>query len=180
MYCTFISWRIHSIYVCKSRSCVMTQPRCRSTMGYNDSENHFARSHDDAIKWKHFPRYWPFVRGIHRSPVKSPHKGQWHGALMFSLICIWINGWVNNREAGDLKRYRAHYDVIVMWTECDIRCVNSVTQNEKQQPINSEVTKFHYMSLYPFHGAVNTPLYDQRCWKSRVWLQLAQIFDQNI
>ena len=31
--------------------------------------------HDDVIKWKHFPRYWPFVRGIHRSPVNSPHKG---------------------------------------------------------------------------------------------------------
>ena len=43
--------------------------------------------HDDVIKWKHFPRYWPFVWGIHRSPVNSPHKGQWHGALMFSLIC---------------------------------------------------------------------------------------------
>ena len=42
--------------------------------------------HDDVIKWKHFSRYWPFVRGIHRSPVNSPHKGQWRGALMFSLI----------------------------------------------------------------------------------------------
>ena len=61
--------------------------------------------HDDVIKWKHFPRYWPFVRGIHRSPVNSPHKGQWRGALMFSLICVWINAWVNNREAGDLRRY---------------------------------------------------------------------------
>ena len=70
--------------------------------------------HDDVIKWKHFPRYWPFVRGIHRSPVNSPHKGQRRGALMLSLICIWINGWINNREAGDLRRYRAHYDVIVM------------------------------------------------------------------
>ena len=73
--------------------------------------------HDDVIKWKHFPRYWPFVRGIHRSPVNSPHKGQWRGALMFSLICARINGWVNNREAGDLRRYRAHYDVIVMKSE---------------------------------------------------------------
>ena len=73
--------------------------------------------HDDVTKWKHFPRYWPFVRGIHRSPVNSPHKGQWRGALMISLICVWINGWVNNREPGDLRRYRAHYDVIVMtWT----------------------------------------------------------------
>ena len=43
--------------------------------------------HDDVIKWKHFPRYWPFVRGIHRLPVNSPHKSQWRGALMFSLIC---------------------------------------------------------------------------------------------
>ena len=44
-------------------------------------------THDDVIKWKHFPHYWPFVRGIHRSPVNSQHKGQWRGALMFSLIC---------------------------------------------------------------------------------------------
>ena len=70
--------------------------------------------HDDVIKWKHFPRYWPFVRGIHPFPVNSPHKGQWRRALMFLLICVWINGWVNNREAGDLRRYLAHYDVSVM------------------------------------------------------------------
>ena len=53
--------------------------------------------HEDVIKWKYFPRYWPFVRGIHRS-----------------LICIWINAWVNNREAGDLRRHRSQYDVIIM------------------------------------------------------------------
>ena len=70
--------------------------------------------HDDVIKWKHFPRYWPFVRGIHRSPVNSLHKGQWRGVLMFSLICVWINGWENTREAGDFRRYRVHCDVIVM------------------------------------------------------------------
>ena len=70
--------------------------------------------YDDVIKWKHFPRYCPFVRGIHRSPVNSLHKGQWRGALMFSLICVSINGWVNNCEAGDLRRHRAHYDVTVM------------------------------------------------------------------
>ena len=70
--------------------------------------------HDDVIKWKHFPRNWPFVRGIHRSPVNSLHKGQWRGAFMCSLICVWINGWVNNRKAGDLRRYGAHYDVTVM------------------------------------------------------------------
>ena len=55
--------------------------------------------HDDVIKWKHFRHYWPFVRGIHRSPVNSAHKGQWRGALMFSLIRDSTNGWANNRDA---------------------------------------------------------------------------------
>ena len=70
--------------------------------------------HDDVIKWEHFPRHWPFVREIHRSPVNYRHKGQWCGALVFSLICAWINGWVNNRGAGDLRCHHAHYDVTVM------------------------------------------------------------------
>ena len=72
--------------------------------------------HDDVIKWNHFPRYWPFVRGIHWSPVNYPQKGQCRGALMFPLICAWINGWTNNREAGELSRHRAHYDVTVMYS----------------------------------------------------------------
>ena len=68
----------------------------------------------DVIEWKHFPRYRSFVRGIHRSPMDFPHKGQWHGALMCSLICAWTNDWVNNRDAGDLRRHRVNYDVTVM------------------------------------------------------------------
>ena len=71
-------------------------------------------NHDDVIKWKHFPCYWPFVRGIHQSPVNCTHKGQWRGTLMFSLICAWTNGWVNNRGAGDLGRHRARYYVTLM------------------------------------------------------------------
>ena len=70
--------------------------------------------HDDVIKWKHFPRYWLFVRGIHRSPVDSPRKGQWRGALMFSFIYARTNYWANNGNACDLKRHRAYYDVTVM------------------------------------------------------------------
>ena len=68
--------------------------------------------YDDVIKWNHFPRYWPYWRGIHRSPVDSSHKGQWRGVLMFSLI--WTKAWASNRDAGDLRRHCAHYDVIVM------------------------------------------------------------------
>ena len=72
-------------------------------------------NHDDVIKWKHFPRYWPFVGGIHRSPVNSPHKGQRRGALVFSLTWVRNNSWINNGDAGDLRCHRAHYDVIVMF-----------------------------------------------------------------
>ena len=77
------------------------------------SEHHINWIHGDVTKWKHFPRYWPFVWRIHRSPVDSPHKGQWRGALMFSLICTWRSGCANNRDACDLRRHRAHYDVTV-------------------------------------------------------------------
>ena len=73
--------------------------------------------HDDIIKWKHFLHYWSFVQGIHWSPVNSPHKGQWCGAL----ICTWINGWINNGEAGDLRHHRTHYDVTI--TCCQIACL---------------------------------------------------------
>ena len=71
-------------------------------------------SHDDVIKWKHFPRYWPFVGGIHRSPVNFPTQRPVTRSFDVSLIRVWINGWVNNGEAGDLRRHRAHYDVTVM------------------------------------------------------------------
>ena len=70
--------------------------------------------HDDVIEWKHFSRYWPFVWAIHRSLVNSPHKGQWRGALFIFFICAWINDWVNNGEAGDLRRHHAPFDVTVI------------------------------------------------------------------
>ena len=79
-----------------------------------------------------FPRHWPFVRGIHRSPVNAPHKGQWPRywpfvnqlagrfssqrpeTRIFSLTCAWTNAWSNNRDAGGLRRQHAQYDVTVM------------------------------------------------------------------
>ena len=66
--------------------------------------------HDDVIKWTLFFTLLAIYAGNSWSPVNSPHKGQWQGALVFALICVWINGWVNNREADNLARY----DVIVM------------------------------------------------------------------
>ena len=93
-----------------------TGPICNSLFSYTFTFRN-RMFHDDVIRWKKIPRYWPFVRGIQRSAVNYPHKGQWRGSLMFSLICARINCWVNNREAGDLRCHRAHYDVTVMqWT----------------------------------------------------------------
>ena len=70
-------------------------------------------SYDDVIKWKHFPRYWPFVRGIHRSPVNSPHKGQWRRALMFSWIGAGTNGWANHWDA--LWGHCNGYGIRIVW-----------------------------------------------------------------
>ena len=106
---------IHSVPHC----CVLLGFDCSQIIPDSSGLLHtgaIIRLHDDVIKWKHFPRNWPFVRKIHRSPVNFPHKGQWRGALMFSLIYVWINDWANNREAGDLRRQHGHYDVIVMVT----------------------------------------------------------------
>ena len=52
--------------------------------------------------------------GSHRSPLNSPHTGQWRGALMFSLICGWTSGWANNQDASHLRCRCAHYDVTVI------------------------------------------------------------------
>ena len=94
--------------------------------------------HDDVIKWKHFPRYWPFVRRIHRSRVNSPHKGQWRGALMFPLICAWIDGCLNG-EAGDWRRHRANYDDVML------RCI---------------IQRYHYAInlLVPYFISISTVL----------------------
>ena len=80
-FCT--SWWYHQIgkcvclFVCL---CFFTQLNTGTVWNFSKT------CHDDVIECKHFPRYCPFVRGIHRSSVNSPHKGQWRGAVMFSLI----------------------------------------------------------------------------------------------
>ena len=82
-------------------------------------------SHYDVIKWKHFPRYWPFVWGIQGSPVDFPHKGQWRGAFMFSLICAWTNGLLSGvpdffdrnkiLSGGDLSHYQVPHCIRVFF-----------------------------------------------------------------
>ena len=119
------------------------------------SISHEIYTHDYVIKWNHFPHYWTFVQGIHRSPVNSPYKGQWRGALMFSLICTWINRRVNIREAGDLRRHHAHYDVIVMWFGCalfhmviwGLWCPRPISQARTSNCIPRNTVGCNYLSL---------------------------------
>ena len=88
-----------------------------------------------------------------RSPVNSPHKGQWRGALMFPLICVGINDWVNNGEAGDLRRYRVHYDVIAMKIVCISR--RRVHRRHLESRWRISVTSWNGDELYavdnPYH-----------------------------
>ena len=114
--------------------------------------------HDDVIKWKHFPRHWPVVRGIHRSPVHSPHKGQRCGALILSLICAWINGWVNNREAGDLRRHRTHYNVTVMckpgiqWSHHTAYCVTVICNQNFYLGHNQSTNKHYFIHCWEWNA----------------------------
>ena len=73
----------------------------------------WAGKHDDVIKWKHFQRYWPFVRGIRRSPVDTPPQGPVTRSFEF-FFDLRLNKRLSNRDAGDLRHHGAHYDVIVM------------------------------------------------------------------
>ena len=82
--------------------------------------------------WRHqmetFSALLALCEGNHRSPVNSPHKDQWRGALMFSLICAWTNSWANNGDADDLRLHRAHYDVTVM-NDCFDDCFGFAQNN---------------------------------------------------
>ena len=92
----------------------------------------------------------------------SPVTGHWREALMVSLICAWINGWVNNRATGDLRRHRHHYHVIVMdplvlgyTVECRYNAVqyNKILHTSLQwrgQNINKRLNlqKTHHTSPY--------------------------------
>ena len=93
---------------------IMAKHNCLHMVQYHTMFYTMWTHHSDVMTWRCFLHYWPFVRGIHQSPVNSPHKGQWCEALMFSLTCAWINVWVKNGLAGDLRRHHAHCDVTVM------------------------------------------------------------------
>ena len=82
-------------------------------------QRHCIRPDTQVSWWRHqmetFSALLAPLRGIHRSPLNSPHDCQWRWALMFCFICAWINSSVSNREAGDMRCHCVHYDVTVMF-----------------------------------------------------------------
>ena len=97
--------------------------------------------------WRHqmetFSALLALCAGNSLVPVNSPYRGQWRGALMFSLICARINDWVNNREAGDLRRHRGHYDVNVMMK----RGGTSVSRKASSNQISRNLVRTHSFQL---------------------------------
>ena len=86
----------------------------RTVWGHSKMEKHFSWWRHQMVAFSALPAFCERNPLVHRAPVDSPHKGQWRGVLMFSLICGWTNGWANNQNVDDLKRHRAHYCVAVM------------------------------------------------------------------
>ena len=107
----------------QDRFCGLTHVHVSWGLQYSDAVTVIKEANDDVIQWKHFLRYWPFVKEIYRWPVDSPHKGQWGGSLLFSLNRAWTNGSANNRDAGDLRRHLSHCDVNVMHHGQHVRLV---------------------------------------------------------
>ena len=95
--------------------------------------------------WRHqmekFPRCWPYVRGIHRSPVNSPHKGQWRRALMFSLICLDKRLSKQSRrrwfETPSRSLWR-HSDVLILCYDC----------------WSTSTHFFWHQNIWNYHGAI--------------------------
>ena len=121
-----------------------------------------------------FPHSWPFVRGIHRWPVSSPHKGQWRGALMFSLISARINSWANNLEAGDLRSHRAHYEVTVM--DSGFSCCGARYWSKVTNTIPNIVTSYghhgvsnHLDCLFEILSMLTTKKIPKLCITGHLW-----------
>ena len=97
--------------------------------------------HDDVIKWKHFPRYWLFVRGIHRSH-NSPNKGQWRRALVFSLICA-----LNKRLSKQWRGWWFETPSCPLWCHCNVNVPSSLNMSMTilWMTFNKSVSKFRMM-----------------------------------
>ena len=126
---------------------------------YSWINRHFRHAfHDDVIKWKPFPRYWTFVRGIHRWPVNSPPKGQWRGALLFSLICL------NKRLSKQSWGWWFETPSRSLWRHCNV--ISSLSK-QPQGPVLWRV--FFLNNTSYILSAVNHLPNDNRCKQLITW-----------
>ena len=65
-------------------------------------------THNDVMTWKCFLHYWPFVWGIHRSPVDSPHKGPEMQRFDVFFCLFAISCWTNSPVASDFRCLNSH------------------------------------------------------------------------
>ena len=106
--------------------------------------------------------------------IPRTQKSQWHGALMFSLICVSINSWVNNREANDLRRCRAHYEVTVM---AQIYTLGAETSNRNNYSFHKH---FCIRNNLPFVVDIHK-WFSLKCFRWKHWADawLCQMFYQR-
>ena len=127
-------------------------------------------NHDDVIKWKHL--CGKHLCGELTGPRWIPHTKASDAELWCSLICVWINDWVNNGETGDLRRYRAHYDVIVMSPNVGPVHIGEVSL-VIIMPIDAPVAICYFIvrdsSDYTFRDVVHSFLVYQTFWISFRW-----------
>ena len=105
--------------------------------------------HDDVIQWKHFPCYWPFVRGIHRSPVNSSDKRQWRGALMVSCP--------NKRLSNQSWGWWFETPSRPLWRHCNaqhsLQQINTINYLWKRlkKPLDEMTNAAQKLSLFSYH-----------------------------
>ena len=137
--------------------------------------------HDDVIKWKHFPRYWPFVRGIHRSPVNSPHNGQQRGVfgVFFKLRLNqlfskqWRRRWFET-PSRSLRRHcnGSHHPLQLALTASGARHFEHMMTSLHQQ----------YCLYYGLNVGLVPSLYLNQCWlivNSTLRNKLQRNFNRN-
>ena len=102
--------------------------------------------------------------------VNSPHKGQWHGALMFSLICAWIDGCVNSHKAGDLRRHHTHFDTIVMYSIIFTMSQTCIMSTHVEVCLCRGWSNLHEPSnlIIPTAGT---------SWKQEIWMWLMDVIN---
>ena len=120
--------------------------------------------------WKHFPRYWPFCAGIHRSQVNSPHKGEWRGALIFDL-CL------KKRLSKQSRRRGVETPSRSLWRHCGDTKRQRLTRYTKQTENSFSENAFE---IWGVGFGLLLWLYQQYEWKEQYFYDFFIIYVTNV